>query len=95
MKTVPQIESVAVVGPTQLLATFRDGSRRIYDCQPLLSRPEFQLLGNPALFRAVRVDSGGYGVSWNDRIDISEYELWTNGAPVAEQAPCHGPPLDA
>jgi hypothetical protein len=25
---------------------------------------------------------GGYGISWNDEIDLSEYELWTNGAEV-------------
>ena len=23
-----------------------------------------------------KVDAGGYGISWNDDIDISEYELW-------------------
>jgi len=23
--------------------------------------------------------AGGYGISWNDDIDLSEYELWTNG----------------
>ncbi len=27
----------------------------------------------------VRVDTGGYGISWNDAIDLSEYELWTHG----------------
>jgi hypothetical protein len=32
---------------------------------------------------AVRVDPGGYGISWNDHIDLSEYELWTNGEPAA------------
>jgi hypothetical protein len=52
---------------------------KTYDCQPLLSRPQFQLLNTPAFFRAVRVDAGGYGVSWNDAIDLSEYELWTKG----------------
>ena len=31
------------------------------------------------LFNHVCVDGGGYGASWNDDIDISEYELWTNG----------------
>jgi len=35
--------------------------------------------------QSVRVDPGGYGISWNDNIDLSEYELWTNGQPVAEK----------
>ncbi len=39
----------------------------------------FQLLKNEALFKAVRVDLGGYGISWSDEVDLSEYELWTNG----------------
>lgn len=34
---------------------------------------------NEAFFKSVKVDSGGYGVSWNDDIDLSEYELWVNG----------------
>ena len=35
------------------------------------------------LILAVKVDSGGYGISWNDDADLSEYELWTNGVEVA------------
>ena len=82
MSGVPRIESAEAIGPTQLLVRFRDGSQRVYDCAPLLDRPQFQLLRTPAFFRAVRLDPGGYGVSWNDEIDLSEYELWTNGEPV-------------
>jgi hypothetical protein len=35
------------------------------------------------LSRAVRVDAGGYGVSWNDDLDLSEDELWVNGVEPA------------
>jgi hypothetical protein len=28
------------------------------------------------------VDAGGFGISWNDDADLSEYELWTNGVEV-------------
>jgi len=34
--------------------------------------------------RAVHVDAGGYGISWNDDIDLSEYEP-TRGCPVTPQ----------
>ena len=27
----------------------------------------------------VKVDAGGYGISWNDNIDLSSNELWENG----------------
>lgn len=87
MERIPRIVSVAVAGPLELLVTFDDGSKRGYDCRPLLQREGFDLLRTEAFFRAVRVDAGGYGVSWNDDIDLSEYELWTNGKPVTEDTP--------
>lgn len=86
MAPVPRVLSATVNGPAQLLVVFNDGSKRIYDCGQLLNRAEFEPLKNVAFFRQVRVDAGGYGVSWNDRIDLSEYELWTNGRPVSQQA---------
>lgn len=84
METIPKIASVRPLERMRLLVQFHGGEQRIYDCAQLLSRPEFQLLAVPAFFRAVRVDPGGYGVSWNDEVDISEYELFTNGIPAAE-----------
>jgi hypothetical protein len=87
MERIPQISSVHAVGAAMLRVAFRDGSQRLYDCAPLLERPEFQPLKTLAFFRAVTVDPGGYGISWNDDIDLSEYELWTNGRPVAVSPP--------
>jgi hypothetical protein len=63
----------------RLRVRFENGSEAIYDCRPLLSRPSFAPLADPAFFRTVRVDPGGYGISWNNDIDLSEHELWTNG----------------
>lgn len=84
MEPVPRIESVQVLDALRLCVSFQNGERRVYNCEPLLSRSHFQLLAVPAFFRAVRVDAGGYGVSWNDDIDLSEYELWHNGYPLEE-----------
>jgi hypothetical protein len=86
MDRIPRIASVAVAGPLKLLVVFDDGNQRLYDCRPLLFREGFDLLQTDAFFRAVRVDAGGYGVSWNDDIDLSEYELWTNGKPISHAA---------
>lgn len=46
---------------------------------PLLKRAMFSPLKNPALFKAVKVEPGGYAVAWSSSIDISEYELWRHG----------------
>ena len=86
MEATPRIASVRPVGGMRLLVCFRNGESRIYDCEPLLSHPRFRLLATPAFFRAVKVDAGGYGISWNDDMDLSEHELWTNGKPVADNA---------
>jgi hypothetical protein len=86
MEPIPRIETVRPIGRTSLLIRFWNGEQKTYDCGPLLSRPQFHLLTDPAFFRAVHVDSGGYGISWNDDIDLSEYELWTNGEPIANNA---------
>ncbi len=82
MNGIPRITSATAVDPTHLHVVFDDASERIYDCGPLIERPQFALLRTFAFFRAVRVDQGGYGISWNDAMDLSEYELWTNGQPV-------------
>jgi hypothetical protein len=86
MEKTPRIESVEPADGMRLRARFRNGECRVYDCAPLLSRPQFRLLAVPGFFRAVKVDAGGYGVSWNDDIDLSGYELWTNGEPAVDPA---------
>ncbi len=79
MESPPKIVSIGAISSTQLLVRFDNAVEKVYDASPLLSLPQFQLLRNPVFFRAVRVDPGGYGISWNDDIDLSEYELWTRG----------------
>jgi hypothetical protein len=86
MENVPRIQDVHAMPDMRLLVHFRNGEQRAYNCRPLLSRPHFGMLSDPAFFKAVRVDPGGYGISWSDDIDISEYELWTNGESIANQA---------
>jgi hypothetical protein len=44
---------------------------------------QFFTIQNDALFKTVKVDPGGYGVSWNDEIDLGEYELWMNGKVIS------------
>ena len=75
----PQILSVQAKEDKVLLIRFANGIEKVYDCTQLLGREMFQLLKNDAFFKSVKVDAGGYGISWSDEIDLSEYELWTNG----------------
>jgi len=77
-----QIRSVAPLPERRLLVTFANGVQKIYDCNRLMNLERFQLLNREAFFKSVKVDIGGYGVSWDDERDLSEYELWNNGVEV-------------
>ncbi len=81
MKTTvfPKIEAVTPLSGKRLLVRFVGGTVKAYDCGPLLGQEPFSALENESLFRRVKVDAGGYGVSWSDQIDLSESELWMNG----------------
>jgi hypothetical protein len=83
---IPRIKSVTAISAKHLHVVFEDASERVYDGGPLLDRPQFELLRTPAFFRAVRLAPGGYGISWNDAMDLSECELWKNGQPMGEIA---------
>jgi len=85
--STPKILSVQPVKGKKLLVKFVGGTEKIYDCSPLLHLEVFQLLKNEAFFKAVKVDTGGYGISWNDEVDLSEYELWTRGIEVGMTQP--------
>ncbi|MBI5653785.1 MAG: DUF2442 domain-containing protein [Chloroflexi bacterium] len=78
----PKIKSVIPLDGKRLRVTFINGIQKIYDCRQILHREIFQVLNQDAFFKAVKVDPGGYGVSWDDDTDLSEYELWNNGIEI-------------
>ncbi len=77
--SAPTIQSVTPLVDRHLRVKFVNGVERDYDCNQLLHLEMFQFLRDEALFKTVTVDPSGYGVSWNDDADLSEYELWVNG----------------
>jgi hypothetical protein len=82
MSNFPKIKTVKPLANYRLLVTFENNHEKIYDCSPLLTEHPFTNLKNIALFKLVTVDAGGYGISWDDNIDLSEAELWQNGSTV-------------
>lgn len=74
-----KITDVAIFDSHTLLVEFENKKKKKYDITPLLKEEVFAPLQNSVLFRSVVVDTGGYGIVWNDEIDLSEYELWING----------------
>ncbi|MBU0715768.1 MAG: DUF2442 domain-containing protein [Verrucomicrobia bacterium] len=76
----PKVETVNPLRGKRLRVRFNNGKEKIFDCHALLNKTPFTAFKNESFFRGVKVDAGGYGISWSDNIDLSESELWTKGA---------------
>ena len=76
-----KVHEVKPLGDYTLLVKFEKGEQKIYDIKPLFEKwGTFKdLYSIHGLFEQVKVDSGGYGISWNDDIDLSCNELYENG----------------
>lgn len=79
-----KVKAVNPLPDYKLSVQFTEGVTKIYDVKPLFDLwPVFQeLKESTKLFNEVKVDGAGYGVSWNDRIDLSCDELFENGVEV-------------
>ena len=79
-----KVKGVAALPEHKLSVEFAEGVTKIYDAAPLMERiPVLKELEDEALFGSVQVDAGGYGIVWNDDIDLSCDELWDNGEEVS------------
>lgn len=79
-----KVKDVLPLANMQLFVQFANGTTKTYDCNHLvLDIPGFSALENDELFFDVQVDVGGYGIVWNDELDLSCDELWDHGVEVA------------
>ncbi len=79
-----KIKNVSPLSNFKLSIQFSEGITKLYDVNPLFEKiPAFGYLKeNPNEFNCVSVDVGGYGIIWNDELDLSCDELWKNGIQV-------------
>ena len=77
-----KVKEVRPLPDYNLLINFATGEEKQYNVKPLFDKWESfkALVVTKGLFEQVRVDTGGYGISWNDDIDLSCNELYENGA---------------
>ena len=75
-----RIKSVRPLSDMVLHVEFINGNTKHYDVKPLMKKWEvFKDLTQGGLFDLVSVDTGGYGIVWNEYIDLACNELWING----------------
>lgn len=79
-----KVKAVYALPDYRLSVQFAQGVTKVYDVKPLFNKwPPFRALENaPELFASVTVGAGGYGVIWNDELDLSCDELFENGQTV-------------
>lgn len=78
-----KLKEVSALPNMRLAAQFQNGTTKVYEVRHLEKRfPVFKVLEDKDLFSSVRVDQGGYGIVWNDDLDLSCDELWDNGTVV-------------
>ena len=82
-----KIKTVKPAKNTVLLVCFQNGIEKIYDLKMLYNVfPQFKIFENKKqLFNSVKVDVGGYGISWNDDLDLDAEEIWENGTETGKQ----------
>ncbi len=77
-----KVKAVYPYEELNIIVVFENNVVKKYDTKQLFSQFDwYRELENPDIFNLVQVEAGGYGVSWNENIDISEDELWENSKP--------------
>ncbi len=76
-----RIKEVTPLKNFVIRALFQNGVEKTYDIRNLYKLfPQFKVFeNNPDLFKQVMVDPGGYGISWNDELDLDAEDIWEFG----------------
>lgn len=85
-----KVKNVNALPDYKLSIQFCEGVTKIYDIKPLFEKLKVftYFKEHEGEFFAVTTDVGGYGIVWNDDLDLSCDELWDNG--VQEDTPFDG-----
>ncbi len=78
-----KVKDVYALDDCVLFIQFAEGVSKKYDVKPLMKKwKPFARLKDDILFSAVVVSPGGYGIIWDEELDLSCDELYYNGSAV-------------
>ena len=78
-----KITSIATLPDFILLIGFSTGEFKQFDVKPLIEKyqPFKALTDINGLYEQAKIDVGGYGIVWNDELDLSADGLYEQGHP--------------
>ena len=81
-----KITSLSTLDDYILLAGFSNGIFKKFDLKPIINKyPPFQdLINIKGLYKQARIDVGGYGIIFNDELDISSNAIFEKGEEVKQ-----------
>ncbi|MGL5821591.1 MAG: DUF2442 domain-containing protein [Sarcina sp.] len=72
----PKVKKITPLINYRLQVEFSNKVTKIVDFTKKLKEDPYTDLEDINLFNNAKIDAGGYGISWNDAIDIAECELY-------------------
>lgn len=83
---VHRIRSVEPLENLTILVVFRNGVEVKYGITQLYDKfPQLKKLEEDNLFEQVSIDVGGYGLVWNDELDLDAEEVWQYGTKTGKR----------
>lgn len=79
----PRVVSVTYLDPYQLILTFTDGSKRLFDLVPYLNYPVYDPLKDKALCAAPKIFNGT--VVWDESTDFDPDTLYLESKPLLKE----------
>ena len=79
----PKVQSVEPINDSYARRRVRQCAEKKIRCASSVPKSNVRAFEKPGALQSARVERGGYAVVWNGNIDISEYELWSNGEAIS------------
>ena len=78
------IKTISIIDGYTVLAFFKNGVAKVYDFEPLVNTfpPLKPLADDYELFKQIHLSPGGYGIIWNEEIDLAAEDVWYDGTIV-------------
>lgn len=78
-----KIKEIVSLNDLKITVVFQGGIKKVYDVTEMFNMfPQMKELEDETLLNSAVLDAGGYGISWNDELDIDAEEIWDNGTEI-------------